>query len=303
MKMRIREASRQAKSGRRRRWQTLREKIGSFRTVLFRCYWKLERTLVPGLRSSQYAYYETLQSYLNQPYWNGHCRWLDLGCGHQMFPAWMNEEEAGLIAQSGFIAGLDYDLRSLRRHRNILNRAAADIHSCPLQSGVFDLITANMVVEHLEQPAAVLAEVKRVLKPGGLFVFHTPNYRHYLVFIASLVPDAIKRKIVRWLEMRQEEDVFPTRYRLNTPARIQAHAEHAGMTLLELSLENTSAITGTLGPLAIFELFVIRLLEMKVFKTFRPDIVAVLQKPESAGAQPATGPRVEACLESRRRCA
>ncbi len=250
------------------------EKRKTLRDRFFRCYWSLERLTVPGLRSSQYAYYETIRSHLN-----GQRSWLDLGCGRRMFPKWMRSEEEELVSQPQLMVGLDYDLPSLKDNAVIRHRAVADARYAPVRSGVFDVVTANMVVEHLSNPPGVLAEIRRMLKPGGLFVFHTPNYRNYMIFLASLVPNTIKRKIVRLLDERREADVFPALYRMNTPAAIRHLAQQTGFRLIELRLENTSAVTGTLGPFALFELLIIKLLSQERFQSYRPDIVAVLESP------------------------
>ncbi|HEY1718255.1 MAG TPA: class I SAM-dependent methyltransferase [Verrucomicrobiae bacterium] len=45
----------------------------------------------------------------------------------------------------------------------------------PYPDGVFDVVTATEVVEHLENYRNVLREFSRVLKPGGLCVLTTPN--------------------------------------------------------------------------------------------------------------------------------
>jgi len=45
----------------------------------------------------------------------------------------------------------------------------------PYGEGAFDLVTASEVVEHLERYRAVLRDIHRVLKPGGLCILTTPN--------------------------------------------------------------------------------------------------------------------------------
>ncbi|MHC6203106.1 class I SAM-dependent methyltransferase [Breznakiellaceae bacterium SP9] len=39
----------------------------------------------------------------------------------------------------------------------------------------FDLVLASHLIEHLNDPASFVAEVRRILKPGGFFIVTTPN--------------------------------------------------------------------------------------------------------------------------------
>lgn len=45
----------------------------------------------------------------------------------------------------------------------------------PYASGTFDVVTMTEVIEHIENGRAVLREIYRVLKPGGLAIITTPN--------------------------------------------------------------------------------------------------------------------------------
>ena len=45
----------------------------------------------------------------------------------------------------------------------------------PYQDSAFDIVTATEVIEHLEDFRAILREIYRVLKPGGICVLSTPN--------------------------------------------------------------------------------------------------------------------------------
>jgi SAM-dependent methyltransferase len=58
--------------------------------------------------------------------------------------------------------------------------------SIPFPDGSFDIVYSNNVLEHTSEPAKVLSEAARVLKPGGTLFVEVPNYLsyyegHYLV--------------------------------------------------------------------------------------------------------------------------
>lgn len=54
----------------------------------------------------------------------------------------------------------------------------------PFADGAFDVVICDNVVDHAEQPAAILAEISRVLAPGGLLYF-TVNVHHPVYSLAS----------------------------------------------------------------------------------------------------------------------
>jgi SAM-dependent methyltransferase len=67
----------------------------------------------------------------------------------------------------------------------------------PFADGTFDLVWCSEVIEHLNDPAFSLAELRRVTKQGGLLVLTTPNsYAWLFRFIAlfGLTPQRIQRK-------------------------------------------------------------------------------------------------------------
>ena len=56
----------------------------------------------------------------------------------------------------------------------------------PLRTESIDAAHANQVIEHIRNPLAFALEVRRVLRPGGIFVATTPNVR-YARHLARLV--------------------------------------------------------------------------------------------------------------------
>jgi ubiquinone/menaquinone biosynthesis C-methylase UbiE len=246
------------------------------RALLFRIYWALQKRIAPGLRYSQALYEEMLASHVDRE-----TTWLDLGCGHQILPAWRAEQEKELVQRSQRVVGIDADRPSLLKHRTLKLKIAGNIGRLPCPPQTFSLVTANMVVEHLDAPAAQFAEIARVLKPGGVFILHTPNRRGYATIAARLIPNAIKKKLVYLIEGRKPDDVFDTFYRANSKEDIEKLAEAAGFTVQRLRLAVTSAELAVIPPLVIFELLWIRLLMTRRLKPLRSTIIAVLQRKAS----------------------
>ena len=77
-----------------------------------------------------------------------------------------------------------------------------------------------------------MAEIERILKPGGWFCARTPNKWGYISLGANLIPNSLHVRFLKFLQPdRQEEDVFPTRYRMNTIAALKTHfPPNAGAT-------------------------------------------------------------------------
>jgi 2-polyprenyl-3-methyl-5-hydroxy-6-metoxy-1,4-benzoquinol methylase len=67
----------------------------------------------------------------------------------------------------------------------------------PFDDAAFDLVWCSEVIEHLEDPAFALGELRRVTKPGGLLLLTTPNsyaWLFRLVAVFGLTPQRIQRK-------------------------------------------------------------------------------------------------------------
>jgi ubiquinone/menaquinone biosynthesis C-methylase UbiE len=241
--------------------------------------WRMQRLLAPGLRSSQHTFFETLEPFLRP-----HTVWLDVGCGRALVPAWLPPADysryVGATTRTKAIVGIDCDEFSLKDNE-LLCKVRSDLACLPFAAHSFELITANMVVEHLDAPELMLREIQRVLKPTGVFVLHTPNVLSPPLALASLLPDRVKKWVACFLDTRHEEDVFPTRYRLNTVSRIAQAAVAAGLNPKEIKTVCTAPFTQLLGPVVILELLFVRLLRFRALASFRPDIIAVFELSEN----------------------
>lgn len=251
----------------------------TMRLLLNHFYNFAQGIIAPSLRNSQFAYRAVLFSAVK-----GESNWLDLGCGHQLFSRSViptaEEDAIALASRVRLLAGIDYDLRSLREHRLLRFKVRGDIQSLPFKDRSFSLITANMVLEHVRDPVILLAEVHRVLSLDGIFLFHTPNLLNCSTLISRLLPNSIKPRLVSLLQNRKEEDVFPTFYRANTPKRVRALALGAGFTVSDLRAVESSGEGAMLGPLVVPELILIRLARLNALRSVRSNLIVVLRKEE-----------------------
>jgi SAM-dependent methyltransferase len=103
---------------------------------------------------------------------------LDLGCGDGQF--------AAIAFDRPLDVGLDprWDpLTEARRHHAYRLLAQADGARMPCADGGFATVVSNSVLEHIPQVQPVLAEVARVLRPGGWFYFCVPG-PNFLSFLS-----------------------------------------------------------------------------------------------------------------------
>jgi ubiquinone/menaquinone biosynthesis C-methylase UbiE len=191
----------------------------------------------------------------------------------------MVQEAAELREAQPNVTGIDRDLPGLRLHSEIRQRVSGDLTTLPFRDAAFELISANMVVEHLADPVSVLDEMRRVLVPGGVIVFHTPNAFFWAILLARLTPERPKKWLIKRLENRPSEDVFPTHYRLNSASRIRRHATAAGLEVARISRVSSDAVLHALGYLALPELLYLRLLRRPAFAALRSNLVVELRRP------------------------
>jgi SAM-dependent methyltransferase len=96
--------------------------------------------------------------------WLGQGLTLDLGCGvghsyHLLAP----RETVGVDVDATALEGQD--------RRTVV----ADMRALPFEDGSFGSVISVQSLEHVPDPERAVAEVARVLEPGGVAVFVTPN--------------------------------------------------------------------------------------------------------------------------------
>ncbi len=97
-------------------------------------------------------------------------RILDVGCG--------TGANLEMLARFGVAEGVDLSADALQfcRARGLVGVRQGAAERLPYDDATFDLVTALDVVEHLDDDAAGLREVRRVLRPGGVALLFVPAF-------------------------------------------------------------------------------------------------------------------------------
>jgi ubiquinone/menaquinone biosynthesis C-methylase UbiE len=114
----------------------------------------------------------------------------DLGCGSgvilseilMMKPLW-NGHGLDISPEA-----VDY-ARRLARHKGVANRArfhAGNVTRLPYANASLQLIIASEIIEHMPEPEVVVAEIARVLAPGGQLILTMPVESHTPAHVHSL---------------------------------------------------------------------------------------------------------------------
>ena len=181
---------------------------------------------------------------------------LDLGCGMGGFAV------AAELAGAN-VTALDYNpaycaITAVRGDQYGLHmpvmRAAGE--ALPLPSAAYDIVTAWDVIEHVQQPAAMLAEIARVLRPGG-FVFITAINRfafrdpHYHLPLINYLPRPLAEFLIAGFGRSKRAAAFRDRQRLSemhyyTYGAFERLAAQYGLTTRDLDAERIQR--GDLAP-------------------------------------------------------
>lgn len=124
-------------------------------------------------------------------------RLLDVGCG----PGTITLDLAALVAP-GRVVGIDRSAEVIAAAE--ANRAAADVANVVFTTGdvhhlvdddaSFDVVHAHQVLQHLSDPVGALAEMRRVLRAGGVLAVRDSDY-------GGFVWSPADARLDRWLEL------------------------------------------------------------------------------------------------------
>lgn len=159
-------------------------------------------------------------------------RVLDDGCGIGTYV-----RHLGSVAAS--VYGLDYELERVLEASKRLERplvlCAAGEH-LPFASATFDLVLSNEVIEHVRDDGMAVAEMVRVLRPGGRAVIFCPNrwypveqhgvywrgrYRFGNIPLVNYLPDLLRDRLAPHVRAYTKRGLL--RLLDGLPARVVSH--------------------------------------------------------------------------------
>ncbi len=146
------------------------------------------------------------------------CRVLDIGCGGGFLTNY-------LATLGHWVTGLDEAADSLEvaaRHdgSGAVTYERGDALNLPYDDASFDVVCAMDFLEHVEDPERVVSEAARVLKPSGLFFFHTFN-RNWLAWLVII-------KGVEWFVKNTPEHLHVLHLFLK-PEELRAMCQRQGL--------------------------------------------------------------------------
>src|SRR4051794_7033411 len=122
--------------------------------------------------------HEHLHRYLLALRWCSGRRVVDVACGEGYGSSLL-----GTVAAE--VVGVDASAEAVEHAAGAYGSGTGRFHapdaaSMPVEDGWADVVVSFETLEHLEDHEAFLAEIDRVLRPGGLLVLSTPDRSTYL---------------------------------------------------------------------------------------------------------------------------
>ncbi len=140
---------------------------------------------------------------------------------------------------------------------------------------IFQAVSCNWVLEHVEKPEETIEEINRIIKKRGYLIFRTPNIFNYGILL-SIITSTRFHNVIRKLNAKSEDahvDNASTYYYANTKRRLKKYLEKANFEIIDMYYQGTTSeyltffrlfyVLGKIGDL-ITNLFFLRWLKKNI---------------------------------------
>jgi SAM-dependent methyltransferase len=195
---------------------------------------------------------------------------LEIGAGPS------NPTSEFLSRAAGSVIGLDVD-PAVKSNCFLKEAHVYDGKQFPFPDASFNIVVTDYALEHVENPPALLREIHRVLTPGGVLLFRTPNVFHYVSIFSRLLPDSISP----WLRNRPaDHPVYPKFFRCNSERACRRILAESGFEVLRFALIEKEPSYGMQSrllflPMMVYERFVN---SSGLFRNLRANILCAARK-------------------------
>jgi SAM-dependent methyltransferase len=180
------------------------------------------------------------------------------------------------------VDGLDVD-EACRGNKHLRKAYVYDGGRWPMADESYDAVVCNYVLEHIATPAETVREICRVLRPGGVFLFRTPNRWHYVSLVSRFTPHWFHERVANRLRNLSDEaeDPYPTYYRMNSaPALRRLFAAGGFGERVLRTIEKEPSYGMAAKPLFLLFMLYERLVNSaEEFSFARVNILGVFEKP------------------------
>jgi 2-polyprenyl-3-methyl-5-hydroxy-6-metoxy-1,4-benzoquinol methylase len=178
--------------------------------------------LYPDFKDVGYFFKKYLEQYIKSE-----TRLLDLGCGRQSF----GQE---YYQKAKIKVGIDPDAEALYDNKLMDEKHCLAIQDIPDNFGEFDVVIAQWVFEHLQNPSEDIKRISKLCKKDGHLIFMTTNIYSPIIFLSNLFPIALKKYLRKLFLKINEDDTYPTVYKINSIAKIDYYLSQNSFQKVEM---------------------------------------------------------------------
>lgn len=210
------------------------------------------------------------------------CRFIRAGTSILEIGSGPGNKTSEFLASLGSIVGVDVS-SEIHANRWLTGARVYDGRRLPFEDNSFSVCVSNYVLEHVTAPLEHFQEVRRILRPGGVYCCRTPNLLHYVTLFSRLTPHHLHVRLANRLRCLagNAHDPYATFYKANTRARIRELSSEAGLFVLVLRTIEKEPSYGRASALLFYPMMLYEraVNSSVVFSGLRANILAALQKP------------------------